>query len=143
MREIFRLQEVGMIELCVSQHTLAELGVRRDGAYERASSLHVLPYFPIGAWSDLVGTWNNLAGTWSDIGTNQAIQEELKSLANAGTNIRDRGTYIDALHACVKYFVTSDRQLASPGPAKRIGDRFGLKVVTPSELADELRGPGV
>jgi hypothetical protein len=66
------------------------------------------------------------------------VQQELQSLAKAGTDIRDRGAYIDALMARVDAFVTSDKQLVASGPANRIEQRFGLGVVTPSDMLANL-----
>lgn len=59
-------------------------------------------------------------------------------LAKSGTDIRDRGGFIDALCSGLDGFVTSDKQLVGSGPAKRINERFSTKVLTPEQLADEL-----
>jgi predicted nucleic acid-binding protein len=133
-RKLFSLCEDGRIGLYVSRHTLSELEARKDSALQRALQLPVLPYYPVGSWDDLIGTWDDLAGTWDDAKRNQLVQEELHSLAKSGTDIRDRGAYIDALMARVDAFVTSDKQLVASGPANRIEQRFGLRVVTPSDL---------
>jgi len=62
----------------------------------------------------------------------------VKALAKSGTDIRDRGGYIDALCSEVDGFVTSDKQLVGTGPSKRINERFFTKVLTPEQVAEEL-----
>ncbi len=129
----------------VSRHSLAELSKAdpvTQAARSLAAELGVLPHYPIGTWDDQVATWDELAGTWDDARSNQAIQEELASLATSGNSIRDRGAYLDALRAGAHVFVTSDRQLAGSSPAARIRERFGLRVSTPDELASGLPQSG-
>lgn len=70
--------------------------------------------------------------------SNDCIQMELEQLAKSGTDIRDRGGFIDALCSGLDGFVTSDKQLVGSGPAKRINEWFSTKVLTPEQLADEL-----
>ncbi|PIY40774.1 MAG: hypothetical protein COZ06_27685, partial [Armatimonadetes bacterium CG_4_10_14_3_um_filter_66_18] len=82
--------------------------------------------------------WEQAEGTWGDASQNDDIQCELAVLAKSGNDLRDRGAFLDALKAGVDLFVTSDKQLVGSGPAKRIGDRFGLRVVTPQWLAEAL-----
>jgi predicted nucleic acid-binding protein len=137
-RKLFSLCEDRRIDLYVSRHTLAELEARNDPALQRALHLPILPYYPVGSWDDVIGTWDDLAGTWDDAKRNQLVQQELQSLAKAGTDIRNRGAYIDALTARVDAFVTSDKQLVASGPANRIEQRFGLRVVTPSDVLANL-----
>jgi hypothetical protein len=140
MRVILAAQEARRVELTVSQHTLNELKQKPDAASDLADACTVLPHFPIGSWDEQVSTWHQSAGTWDDAKRNQAIQQELRTLATSGNSLKDRGAYLDALYAKVEAFVTSDRQLADSEPAKKIEERFGLRVMTPHQLANEL-GP--
>jgi predicted nucleic acid-binding protein len=144
MQHILHAARTGAIELWVSKHSLAELS-RADPMTQAARSLAaefgVLPHYPIGTWDDQVETWDEVAGTWDDARANQAIQEELASLATSGNSIRDRGAYLDALRANADVFVTSDRQLVGSSPAARIRERFGLRVSTPDEFASGLPQP--
>lgn len=128
----------GKLCLSVSLQALHELEHKKDAAWELAKTLPKLPHWPIGTWDEQVGTWAQQTGTWDDIKTNDKIQLELKALANSGTDIRDRGGYIDALCSGVDGFVTSDRQLVGSAPSKRINERFFTKVLTPGQLAEEL-----
>jgi hypothetical protein len=117
---------------------VVELKRKPDAASDLADTCTVLPHFPIGSWDEQVSTWHQSAGTWDDAKRNQAIQQELRTLATSGNSIKDRGTYIDALCAGVEAFVTSDKQFVDSGPAKKIEERFGLRVMTPQLLANEL-----
>jgi len=138
MAQILGAANSGALRLAISRHTLAELELKPDAALDLAHKCDVLPHFPVGSWDDQVATWDKVAGTWNDAERNHEIQMELKTLAKAGNDIRDRGAYIDALAAGVDVFITSDKQLASGTPAKQIMNRFGLRVVTPKQLAKEL-----
>ncbi len=138
MRRLLIVHEAGALQIAVSRHTLAELERKPDAALDLARKYPVLPHFPVGSWDDQVGTWDQVEGTWDDARRNQKIQRELEALAKAGTDIRDRGAYVDALRAGVDAFVTSDTQLVASAPAKRIEDRFGLRVLTPGKLCGEL-----
>jgi hypothetical protein len=140
MQVILAAQKARCLELTVSQHTLNELKRKPDSASDLANAYTVLPHFAIGSWDEQVSTWHQSAGTWDDAKRNQAVQQELQTLTKSGASIRGRGAYIDALYAKVEAFVTSDRKLIDSGPAKRIEERFGLRVVTPHQLANEL-GP--
>lgn len=126
----------GRVNLAISLHTLAE--ITSPAARELAERLPLLPHFPIGAWTDQVATWNQLAGTWADAKRNQQIQLELVSVANAGSSLRDRGAYLDALAANADAFVTSDGAFAKSKPAGRILAHFGLEVLTPSSFVTRL-----
>lgn len=128
----------GRIELGVSRHTLAELAKMPDQALDLAKNIRTLPYWPIGTIAEQITTIEELSGTWEDAGLNESSQQELGLLAKAGTSIRDRGALIDALRADADVFVTSDRELVAAAPARRIREKFGLRVVTPSFLASEL-----
>lgn len=128
----------GRLVALVSRHTLAELERKPDPALSLAKQFEVLPHFPIGTWKEQVASWNEVAGTWADARRNQQVQLELETHAKSGNDIRDRGAYLDALRARVDAFVTSDSQLADSSPAKRIEQRFGLRVVRPAQLATEL-----
>jgi len=139
LQEILRAHKDGQIKLSVSRHTLFELQKKPDAASARAEMLPILPYWPIGTWGEQVGTWSQLEGTWDDARRNDEIQEELKRLAKAGNDIRDRGALLDGLLANADAFVTCDKQLVGSGPAARIYERFGMRILTPSEIADELR----
>lgn len=108
VRQILDAWSSGKIALSVSQHTLSEL-VKDDEATTLAKSLPVLPHYPIGQWDQQVTTWDKLAGTWGDAKRNEALQQQLKSLANASVDIRDRGGFIDALANKLDGFVTSDK----------------------------------
>ena len=61
---------------------------------------------------------------------------EIAAAANTGANLRDRGAYLDALHAKVDIFVTSDKDLAEDDAAKRLSTKYGLRVLTPPEGGD-------
>ena len=138
---IFSAARAGRIKLTVSRHTLYELSKKDDAAVELASSLEVLPHWPIGTFGQQVATWKDLAGTWEDAHRNEEIRRELESLAKSGNDIRDQGAYIDAVHAAVDVFVTSDGHLSRSGPADRLGKRFGLRVMRPEEFANEVVQP--
>ena len=138
LRVIIDAAENGVISLKVSLQTLHELEEKKDAAWKLAKSQSELEHHGIGSWDEQVGTWKQEAGTWDDGRHDNAIQLELKALANAGTDIRDRGAYIDALRSGLDGFVTSDKQLTATGPASRINDRFSTKVLTPEQLATEL-----
>lgn len=137
MQKIIEAHKLNQIIITVSRHTLSEL-IKPDEVLKFANTFEILPYYPIGSWDELIGSWNELAGTWADAKINQELQEELKQLAKSGNDIRDRGAYIDAIHAKVDAFVTSDGQFAKSGPAERIKNRFNLRVITPKQLAEEI-----
>ena len=140
LQKLILARDNGRLVIAVSEHTLHQLEKKPDSALDLARTAERLPYYPIGTWDDLVGTWDSLTGTWDDIDRNDAIRQELHSLAKAGADIRDLGACIDSLHARVDLFVTADSDLCGAGPAKRIADRFGLHIVTPTQLANELSG---
>jgi hypothetical protein len=129
---------LGEVSLKVSLHTLHELEKKKDEAWKLAKTLPQLPHWPIGAWEDQVGTWKQLTGSWDDAKRNNRIQMKLKKLATSGTDIRDRGAYIDALCSGLDAFITSDTDLVGPGPARRINEQFRTKVITPEQLVDAL-----
>jgi predicted nucleic acid-binding protein len=137
MRRLLSIAELGRIRLMVSRHTLEELSKKPDPAYELAKTVEVAPYWPVGTISEQVATIGQLTGTWDDARQNQEIQEEVKQLAKSGTDVRDRGAYLDALRTGADAFVTSDRHLAGSVPAGKIRAKFGLRVLTPCELASE------
>ncbi len=121
-----------------SAHTTSELFFRMialERAFGRRSEIEpeLLKYFPVA-----LGTWAQQTGTWDDAKRNDKIQLEVKALAKFGTDIRDRGGYIDALCSELDGFVTSDKELVGAGPSKRINERFFTKVLTPEQLAEEL-----
>jgi predicted nucleic acid-binding protein len=137
LQQILAAARSGKIGLMVSRHTLAELARKPDAAYELAKTVEITHYWPIGTIAEQVAMIEQLAGTWEDARRNEQIQEELEQLAKSGNDIRDRGAYIDALGTAADAFVTSDRQLVGSGPAKRIEDRFRLRVLTPCNLVSE------
>jgi predicted nucleic acid-binding protein len=138
MKRILSAFDSGKVLLNVSLQTLHELEQKKDAAWELAKTLPELPHWPIGTWDEQVGTWAQQTGTWDDGKRNDKIQLEIKALAKPGTDIRDRGGYIDALRSQLDGFVTSDKQVIAIGPSKRINERFFTKVLTPEQLADEL-----
>ena len=83
-----------------------------------------------------MGTIKQMTGTCDDMRRNHAIQEELGSLAKSGNDLRDRGAFLDALHASMDAFVTNDKQLVGTGPAKRIFDRFQMRILRPEEAVE-------
>ena len=137
-KRLLQFGSAGAVDLLVSRHTLAQLDTKDDEASRVAHTLPILPHWPIGTWDDQVGTWDQLEGTWDDARRHDEIQAEIEVLAKAGTDIRDRGAYLDALMAGVHAFVTSDKQLVGSGPASRIGTRFGLRCETPQAMVREL-----
>ena len=137
MQKIIEAHNSNKIIITVSRHTLSEIKEPTE-ALNFAKACEILSHFPIGTFGEQVAAWKELAGTFEDAKINQEIQEELEQLANSGNDIRDRGAYIDAINAHVDAFVTSDGQFAKSGPAERIEKRFGLRVVTPKQLADEI-----
>ncbi len=139
MQSLLSAAKSGKIKIMVSRHSLDELSKKPDDAHELAKTVEVVPYWPIGAICEQVATIEQLTGTWEDARRNEEIQLELARLARSGNDIRDRGAYLDALHARADFFVTSDRQLVGSGPAKRIQDKFGLRVLKPSQLVSESR----
>ncbi len=138
MQKILKAYDEGLIALYISRHALSELEKKPDVAFDVAKRLPVLPHWPIGKWEDQISTWRELAGTWKDAKRNDNIQNELDSLAKSGNDIRDRGAYLDALLANMDAFITSDKQLVGSAPAERIMNRFGLRVITPEALANEI-----
>ena len=138
MNELLSAHEFGLIQITVSRQSLNELEQSPDQALSLARKFEILPHFPLGSWNDQVATWDQLEGTWNDARRNDEIQQELKNLAKAGNDIRDRGAYIDALRAGVDVFVTSDKQFVASSPAKRIENRFGLRVLSPEQLYAEI-----
>jgi hypothetical protein len=138
LRLLFDAAKRGKVSLKVSLQTLHELEVKRDKAWQLANNLSKLPHWPIGTWNEQVGTWKEATGTWNDGIMNDEIQTELEKLAKSGTDIRDRGAYIDALRSELDGFITSDKQLVGSGPAERINNRFSTRVLTPEQLVTEL-----
>jgi hypothetical protein len=138
LQQIFRASDSGQVLLMVSRQTLYELEVKKDRAWQLAKTLTELPNWPIGSWDEQVCTWEEQTGTWDEAKRNHQIQLAIKALAKSGTDIRDRGGYIDALCSGADGFVTSDRQLIAPGPSERINERFSTKVVTPEQLVKEM-----
>jgi hypothetical protein len=138
LQTIFSRTSKGAVTLFVSLHTLAELARKPDAAYDLAKTLQALPHWLIGAIEDQVAMIKDLQGTWEDGRRNQEIQLELKRLAGSGNDIRDRGAYLDALFTKMDAFVTSDGHLVRTEPARRMCERFGLRVLTPSQLAQEV-----
>jgi predicted nucleic acid-binding protein len=132
------------IVITVSRHTLSEIKEPIE-ALNFAQACEILPHYPIGTFGEQVAAWEEVAGTFEDAKINQEIQEELEQLAKSGNDIRDRGAYIDAINAHADAFVTSDGQFAKSGPAQRIEKRFGLRVITPKQLAEkiDMAGPAV
>jgi len=137
MKKLLVAAAEGKIAVAISRHTVAEI-LEPEAARVLANNFKIVPYWPIGTIAEQVATIEQLAGTWKDAGRNEEIQQELSRLAKSGNDIRDRGAYLDALHAGADVFVTSDNQLAGSGPAKRILDRFGLRVAKPHEIASEI-----
>ncbi|MBZ5491151.1 MAG: type II toxin-antitoxin system VapC family toxin [Acidobacteriia bacterium] len=128
----------GKLTVMVSRHTLSELSAKPDGAYQLAQTFEILPHWPVGSICEQVAMIKDLAGTWADAHDNERMQKELGQLAKSGNDIRDRGALLDAIRAKVDVFVTSDRQLAGSGPAKRIQTSFGIRILSPGELANEI-----
>lgn len=122
------------ITLAISRHSIHELERKPDDALALVARLQVLPYYPVGTIDELIGTIDELAGTFDDIRVNHERMETLKGLANAGTDIHDRGALVDAIMAGAAAFVTSDKALASIGPSDRIRLRTGVSVLTPQQL---------
>ena len=124
---IIELRNQGFAKLFISRHSLHEIREPK-GAVDLANSCELLPHYPIGAWDDQIGNWDDLAGTWNDAKLNQATQQKIQNgLAKSGTDIRDRGAYVDALSAGVDVFMTSDGKLVKDGPASRIAEKYGLQ----------------
>ena len=140
MTAVMAASQAGAVDLAVSRQTLHELEQKPDAALHLARSCTILPHYPVGSWDDQVAPWGHVAGTWIDARENEAFQTELKTLAKSGNDIRDRGALVDAFRARVDAFVTSDAQLVGSAPATRIGARFGLRILRPDELVQELRG---
>lgn len=116
MKRIFSAFNSGKVLLKVSLQTLHELEQKKDATWELAKTIPELPHWPIGTWDEQVGTWAQQTGTWDDGKRNDKIQLEIKALSKSGTDIRDRGGYIDALRSQLDGFVTSDKQLVATGP---------------------------
>lgn len=138
MKRLMAAYRSGKVSLKVSLHVLHQLREKPDSALDIAETLQQLPHLPIGAWNKQVGTWQQLTGTWDDANQNERIQIKLKKLANSGTDIRDRGAYIDALCSNLDGFITSDKQLVGSGPVRKINERFSTKVLTPEQAVEEL-----
>jgi len=138
MQHLLAAYKSGKVSLRVSLQTLHEIEERQDEALKLARTLPVLPHWSIGTWDEQVGTWDQETGTYNDGRRDEEIQLELKALAKSGTDIRDRGAYIDALRSGLDGFITSDRQLVGSGPAMRINERFSTKVLTPDQALSKL-----
>lgn len=138
MRVVLDAHASGKITLMVRRHTLAELTDPSGLALELAKRFSVLPYWIIGTIAEQVATIEQLAGTWENAHRNEEIQEQLEHLAKSGSDIRDRGALLDALHGGADAFVTSDKQLVGGGPAKRIEEKFGIRILRPADLVREL-----
>ncbi len=138
MQRLLTAYRNGKVSIRISLQTLAELEQRQDEALRLARTLPELPHWPIGSWDEQVGSWKQQAGTWDDGREDDKIQLELKALANSGTDIRDRGAYIDSLRSNLDGFITSDKQLVASGPAMKINKRFSTKVLTPDQASIEL-----
>jgi len=133
MKRIFAHRASCKVKIFVSMHTIHELERKPDAALDLAKIYPKLPYWPIGTINEILGTIAQLTGTFDDARRNHEIEQELAILAKSGNDIRDRGALIDALHAAMDYFVTSDTQLVGSGPAGRIQTRFGLGIIRPAE----------
>ena len=138
MQRLLAAAKDGIVCFKVSLQTLHELEEKKDEAWKLAKNLDELPHWPIGSWDEQVGSWEQQTGSWNDARRNDEIQMNLKQLAKSGTDIRDRGAYIDALRAKLKGFLTSDKQLVGSGPQVRINETFSTIVLTPQQLANEL-----
>jgi len=141
LQKLIASAEKGTHTLIISRHSLSELTADNQitrRAREIGGTMNILPHYPIGAWKEQICTWEQTTGTWQTAKRTQAIQEELSSLAKSGNDIRDRGAYIDALLDGADIFVTSDRHLVGSGPAARIEQRFGLRVLSPFAISCEL-----
>lgn len=134
MQRLLTAYRSGKVSLKVSLQTLHELEQRQDKAMELAKTLPELPHWPIGTWDEQVANWEQQTGTWDDGRRNDKIQLELKALAKSGTDIRDRGAYIDSLCSGLDGLITSDKQLIGSGPAIRINKRLSTKVLTPDQV---------
>lgn len=138
MQHLLAAYRTGKVSLKVSLQTLHELAQKQDKALELAKTLPELPHWPIGTWDEQVGICEQQTGTWDNGRRNDKIQLELKALAKSGTDIRDRGAYIDSLCSGLDGFITLDRQLIGSGPAMRINQRFFTRVLTPNQALKEL-----
>jgi hypothetical protein len=86
-----------------------------------------------------VATWGQVShSTWADHRAAAEKYEDLRTLAKAGADIRDLGAYVDALYGGADIFVTSDQDVAGSGPIFRIVEKYGLRILTPLQLAEEL-----
>lgn len=133
----------GLIAIKVSRHTLDELSKKPDEAYRLAQTFEVLPYWPIRTIAGLVGTIEQLSGTWKDAHRNEDIQQEIEDLVKSGSSIRDRGAYLDALLAHADLFITNDTtHLANPAQRELILRKFGVRILTPCEFAQQLTDHG-
>jgi predicted nucleic acid-binding protein len=137
VRLVLEAHESGGIIAMVSRHTLAEL-LKPPEARRLAETLPVLPYWPIGTIAEQVATIEQLTGTWEEARRNEEIQNELEQLAKSGNDIRDRGAFLDAWLGGADVFVTSDKQLVGSGPSRKIRDKFGIRVLRPADLANEV-----
>lgn len=126
------------LTIMVSRHTLFELSVKPDDAYQLAQTFEILPHWPVGSIGEQISMIKDLAGTWEDAYQNEKNQKELKKLAKSGNGIRDRGSLVDAMRIKADVFVTSDSQLVGTEPAKRIQKRFGIRILSPSNLVSEI-----
>ena len=134
MQQILALSNEGKINIYVSLQNLSELDKHKDEAAELANSIERLPHYGIGTWDEQIGTWKDQAGTWAQAKEDEERQKKINELAKAGSSIRDRGGYIDAIRNNLDAFVTSDKQFVASGPAKRLNEEFATKVLTPQEV---------
>ncbi len=138
VNQLLEMANKGLIFVGVSLHTIAELVVKKDKAWELAKSLPEVPHWPIGEWQDQVANWDQMQGTWEDAKRIEQIQNEIAELAKSGNDIRDRGAFIDALFSGFTGFVTSDKQFVGSGPVKRLNERFSIFVISPENLLKNI-----
>ena len=139
-KRLFEMHESGRVKIFISRHTESELCSEK--ARDIGSNLFKLPHYPIGLWDQQVCNWNGARGIWGDAKRNEEINSDLERLACSGDDIRDRGAYIDALKFGADVFVTSDKHLVGNGPAGRIGTKFGLRILQPKDIINELNRKG-
>lgn len=100
---IMKAGREGAVELHVSRHTLAELETKPDAALDLAKTFPVLPHWSIGTWANQVGSWEQIEGAWCD--AERFDTGRVEETCETRNDIRDRGAFLDALHAKAGAFV--------------------------------------
>ncbi len=119
--QIFRKAKEGALEIAVSEHTLAELRIKPDGALVLAESCARVPKWVAGS------------STYAQV--DKEVEQDFVELTEIGIDIRGKAAFRDALYSGGYAFITSDRALAGDRARKEINSRFQIKIIRPQQLS--------